>query len=138
MPKTNTCPFTQNINPQAPVSFVAADAQTVKTVFTAGVDDSVIKAILITSTASVPQDIQFYISPDGTTNFELRRVSVPANAGNSGTIAPFDALTTPALPLDENGNGVLRLRRNFQLRANAFTALSGSEKINIIVLGEDF
>lgn len=138
MPKTNTCPFTQNINPQAPVSFVASDAQSAKTVFTAGADDSVIKAILITSTASAARDIQFYISPDGSTNFELRRVSIPANSGNSGTVAPFDALTTSGLPLDENGNRVLRLRRGFQLRANAPTALSGNEKINIIVLGEDF
>lgn len=138
MPKTYTCPFTQNVNPQVPQTFVNADGTNVKTCYTAGADDSVIKAIIVTSTDSQARDIQFHIS-DGTTNFQLRRVSIPANAGNSTSVAPVDCLSGfIGLPLDEHGNRVLRLRRNFQLRANITATVTASTEIDVIVLGEDY
>lgn len=138
MPKTYTCPFTQNVNPQVPQTFANADGTNVKTIFTAGADDSVVKAIIVTSTDSVARDIQFYLS-DGTTNFQLRRVSIPANAGNSTSVAPVDCLSGfTGLPLDEHGNRVLRLRRNFQLRANMVAAATSGSEVDVIVLGEDY
>lgn len=138
MPKIYTCPFTQNVNPQVPQVFNNADGTTVKTCYTAGVDDSVIKAIIVSSTDTVARDIQFHIS-DGTTNFQLRRVNIPASAGNSTSVAPVDCLSGfVGLPLDEHGNRVLRLRRNFQLRANMVVAVTASTDIDVIVLGEDY
>lgn len=138
MPKTYTCPFTQNVNPQVPQVFANADGTTVKTCYTAGADDSVIKAIIVTSTDTAARDIRFLIS-DGTTNFQLRRVNILANAGNSTSVAPVDCLSGfVGLPLDEHGNRVLRLRRNFQLRANMVVSVSAATEIVVIVLGEDF
>ena len=138
MPKTFTCPFTQNVNPQVPQTFVNGDGTTVKTCYTAGADDSVIKTIIVTSTDTAARDIQFHIS-DGTTNFQLRRVNIPASAGNSTSVAPVDCLSGfTGLPLDEHGNRVLRLRRNFQLRANMVAAVTAATEIDVIVLGEDF
>lgn len=138
MPKTFTCPFTQNINPQVPQVFANADGTNVKTIFTAGADDSVIKAIIITSTDTAARDIQLHIS-DGTTNFQLRRLSIPASAGNSATVSPVDALSgIIGLPFDEHGNRVLRLRRGFQLRANMPVAVSSGTEVDVIVLGEDY
>jgi hypothetical protein len=138
MTKTFTCPFTQNVNPQVPQVFTNADGTSVKTCYTAGSDDSIIKAIIVTSTDSSARDIQFYLS-DGTTNFQLRRLVIPANAGNSASIAPVDVLSNlVGVPFDEHGNRVLRLRRNFQLRANLVSSATSGTEIDIIILGEDY
>lgn len=138
MPKTYTCPFTQNVNPQVPQVFTNADGTNVKTCYTAGSDDSVIKAIIVTSSDSAARDIQFYLS-DGTTNFQLRRVAIPASAGNSTSVNPVDVLSgLVGLPFDEHGNRVLRLRRGFQLRANMVAAVSSGTEVDVIVLGEDY
>jgi hypothetical protein len=138
MPKTDTCPFTQNINPQVPQVFTNADGTTVKTCYTAGADDSVIKAIIVTSTDSASRDIQFYLS-DGTTNFITRRVTIPANAGNSTSVSAVDCLSgLVGLPFDEHGNRVLRIRRGFQIRANVVAAVTSGTQVNVIVLGEDY
>jgi|688.fasta_scaffold298863_3 hypothetical protein len=138
MPKTYTCPFAQNINPQVPQAFTDADGTNVKTCFTAGADDSIIKAIIITSTNGAACDIQLHIS-NGTTNFQLRRLTIPANAGTNSSVSPVDALSgMVGLPFDEHGNRVLRLRRGFQLKANLLAATSAGTEINVIVLGEDY
>lgn len=138
MPKTFTCPFIQNVSPVVPQVFQNVDGTNIKTCYTAGIDDSVVKAIIVTSTDSVARDIQFHLS-DGTTNFQLRRVAVPALAGNSTTVGPVDALSTfMGLPFDEYGNRVIRLRRGFQIRANIVTAVTANTDIDVIILGEDY
>jgi hypothetical protein len=138
MPKTFTCPFIQNVSPAVPQVFQSADGTTVKTCYTAGADDSIVKAIIVTSTDSAARDIQFQLS-DGTTNFQLRRIAVPASSGNSTTVGPVDALSTfMGLPFDEYGNRVLRLRRGFQIRANMVTAVTANTTIAVIILGEDY
>lgn len=138
MPKTYTCPFAQNINPQVPQAFANADGTNSKICFTAGADDSIIKAIIITSTDGNARDIQLQIS-NGTNNFQLRRLTIPANAGTNTSVSPVDALSVMVgLPFDEHGNRVLRLRRGFQLKANLLAATSAGAEINVIVLGEDY
>jgi hypothetical protein len=138
MTKTYEVPFTQNINPQVPQTFANADGTNIKTCYTAGADDSNIKAIIVTSTDTAPEDIQFYLS-DGTSNFVLRRVTIPANSGNSTSVLPVDVLSSiPGLPFDAQGNRILQLRRGFQLRANLVSAATSGTQINVIVIGEDY
>jgi hypothetical protein len=138
MPKTFTCPFTQNINPQVPQTFTNADGNTVKTIFTAGADDSRIYAILISSTDTSDRTLQLYLS-DGTTSFELRRLTISASAGTSVTVPIVSGLSGLDLPFDSQGNRYMPIRRNFQLRANVIgTAVTSSQTIAVIVLAEDF
>jgi hypothetical protein len=137
MSKIATCPFTQNVNPAVPQVFAPGDGTNTKICFTAGAQDSVIKAIIVTSTDSVAKDIQFHLS-DGTTNFQLRRLTIPALSGNSSA-APVDVLSTfIGMPFDEHGNRVIRLRRGFQIRANMLAAVTASTEVDVIILGEDY
>lgn len=138
MPKTYTCPFTQSVNAQVPQVFANADGNTVKTIFTAGADDSRVYSVLLNSTDSSDRTLQIYIS-DGTTNFELRRITVTANAGISVTVPIISALSGLDLPFDSVGNRYLPVRRNFQLRANIIgTAVTAGQQIEVITIGEDF
>jgi hypothetical protein len=138
MPKTYTVPFTQNVNPHIPQVFLPADTTAVKSCYTAGVDDSVIKAILVTSTDTANKDMQFYIS-DGLTNFPLHRLTIPIGAGTTVANLAVNVLAVlPGLPFDESNNRILRLRRGFELRANVIAAVTAACQINVIVLGEDY
>jgi hypothetical protein len=138
MPKTYVSPAAQNINAQVPQTFANSDGTNVKTCYTAGTDDSNIKAIIVTSTDTSSKDIQFYLS-DGTSNFILRRVTIPASSGNSTSALPVDCLSgIPGLPFDAQGNRILQLRRGFQLRANLVSAASTGTQINVIAIGEDY
>jgi hypothetical protein len=138
MPKTFTVPFTQNVNSQVPQTFVPADTTNIKTCYTAGSNDSVVKAIIVTSTDTSTKDMQFYFS-DGTSNFPLHRLAIPIGAGTVvGTPATNVLSAIAGLPMDELGNRVLRMRNGFQIRANCVTAVTAATQINVIVLGEDY
>lgn len=138
MPKTYTCPFTQSVNAQVPQTFANSDGNTVKTIFTAGADDSRIYSILISSTDTSDRTLQLYLS-DGTTNFELRRLTISASAGTSVTVPIVSGLSGLDLPFDSQGNRYMPIRRNFQLRVNVIgTAVTSGQTIDVIVLAEDF
>jgi hypothetical protein len=138
MPKTYTVPFTQNVNAQVPVAFLPADTTNIKTCYTAGSNDSIAKAIIVTSTDTATKNMQFYLS-DGTSNFPLHRLTIPIGAGTVvGTPATNVISEIAGLPMDELGNKVLRMRGGFQIKANCVTAVTTACQINVIVLGEDY
>jgi hypothetical protein len=139
MPKTNTLPFTQNIKLSAAV-IEPADTTTAKTVFTAGANDSVVKAINVQSTDSAARVLSLFVN-NGSTDILIGRVNIPANSGNNGTSATVDLLggtLMPSLPYDANGKRVLSLPAGYVLKAGTTTTVTSAAAITVTAIAEDY
>jgi len=79
------------------VTFTSADTTTTKVLFTAGVDDSKITAIAITSTSNSDSDLLLYLN-DGTVDYSFGHLDVTANAGFNGMVNQINGLNTTNLP----------------------------------------
>lgn len=140
MAKSTNLNFSQNVN-VAGLTFVNADsAATVKSLYTAGTNDAVVKSIVIRSDDSSARviDIIYY---DGTTNFYLGAVSVPSNSGFNGTTASADALSTtlfPGLPMDATGKRVLPMKAGHILKVANQTQVTSNKTVTITALVEEY
>lgn len=100
-------------------------------------------AISVTSTDAGAQTVNFSLN-DGTTTFQLFTLSIPANSGNSTTIAAVDLFgDTKGAPLlqkqrDSNGVPYINVPSTWKLHFKYGTALTGTEVLNVLVLGEKY
>ncbi len=153
MAKITTCPITQTLQTfgvafVAADSFVAANAGTAptnsKTVFTAGSEGSVIKALMIATDDTAAGIYNFYISYDaGTTKYLLFSVNVPLTSGfGSGTTVNIDVLGSTVvvgLPIDQSGKPVLPMKASAILYAAKQTAaVTASKTTHITGVAEDY
>lgn len=151
MAKTNTNPFTQNIfNPAATIvnatSFTAANPGTAPTntilFATAGANDSVMKAIMISSTDTAAQTVQFWISPDAGTTKYLIGSAVVAGLSGAATLTNIDVLNNAiitGLTLDQTGRPVLPLQATYRIYIGVITqAVTASKNIYVTGAQEDY
>jgi hypothetical protein len=139
MAKSNVLNFTQNIELSG-VKILLIDTTALKPLFTAGVNDSVVKAINVQSsdTASA-RIIQLWVN-DGTTDFLIGSVNVPASSGNNGTAATVDLLggtLMPSLPYDANGKRVLPLPAGYILKVNS-TSNVALGNVTVVCMAENY
>lgn len=122
----------------AGVQFVNATGTTITTILAAGADDTIIKSLNITSDeAATTRYVQLYIY-DGTTNYLLDTIPVPALAGSDGTVISVDALRFAGLPLDAEGKKILPLKQGHTLKAAMLVAVTAAKTVTVIAIAEDF
>jgi hypothetical protein len=139
MAKSTSLNFTQNLKiGQATV--VNADSTGVKTVYTGGTNDSVVKALQVVSDDTSARVVNVYVN-NGSTDFLLGSVSVAASSGTNGTAAAIDLLggtLMPGLPYDSNGKRVLPLPVNYVLKVSSQTAVTSGKTLTFTALIEDY
>ena len=139
MAKSTNLNFTQTLKLSAAV-IEPADTTTAKTVFTAGTDDSVVKAINVASTDTAARVLSLFVN-NGSSDILIGRVSIPANSGNNGTAATVDLLggtLMPSLPYDSNGKRVLPLPAGYILKAGTTTTVTSAQSITVTAMAEDY
>lgn len=139
MPKSTALNFTQNVKLSS-TSIENADASTLKTLFTAGTNDSVVKAIHAATTDTTARVVQLYVN-DGSTDIFLGSANVAANSGLNGTTAATDIISGtlfPALPYDSNGKRVLPLPAGYVLKVATTTTVTSSKAVTVTAVAEDY
>lgn len=139
MPKSTSLNFTQNLKVSTN-TFLAADSTNLKVIYTAGVNDSVVKSIMINSDDTVTKLVDLYANT-GTADIVLGGVLVAANSGTNGIAATVDLLNSsmfPGLPIDATGKRVLPLQANTVLKANLSSAMSAGKVLTVVTLAEDY
>jgi hypothetical protein len=139
MAKSTSLNVTQNIKNPC-VSILPADTTTLKTLYTAGANDAVVKAINISSTDTTARNVGLYIN-NGVSDFLIGVVNVPITAGDTGAVASVDVLASaliPSLPLDQNGKRVLPMQATYILKVGALVAVTAAKEIDVTCVAEEY
>jgi hypothetical protein len=139
MPKSTNLNFTQNLKLTG-AKILPADASNLVTLFTAGTNGSVVKALNVQSTDTAARVVQLWVN-DGTTDFLIGAVNVPLRSGDTGTAAAIDLLggtLLPSLPYDANGKRVLPLPGGYVLKVSAQATVTAAREITFVAIAEDF
>lgn len=146
MAMTSTPAFLQTVQTGG-VQILPADTTAKKTVFTAGANGSKVEMFNIASTDTSARDIQVFLN-DGTTDYLLTTIAVPANAGNTNSVPPVGLLTfissavytTPnfQLPVDAMGNRFIHLKAGWSIKAASLTTVTATKAVSILVQGGDY
>lgn len=131
---------TQPIFPIAPkfasVAIANADAQTVKTIYTAGANGGRVSGLALISTDTVNRDVGIYLN--GTL---LATVQAPLGCGTASTIPAKDVLADANFPqpyFDANGNLVLDVPAGATLAINAPVTVTAAKTVTGVVFAADF
>jgi hypothetical protein len=138
MAKQTTLYITQAYNHSAQ-TFTSTDGTTTKLIVAADADDSKITTISITSSAATGLDILYYFY-NGTTDYLVGSVDIPANSGFDGTVNAVNGLNRTNLPwieLDGVGNPYIKLKGTWSLRAAMKTTIA-SGTVTVLATTEDF
>lgn len=139
MAKSTSLYFTQNLK-LASTTIQPGDTTTVKTVFTAGANDSVVKALHAVSDDSSARVINVYVN-NGSTDILIGSTSVAANSGTNGTTASVDLLSGtlfPSLPYDANGKRVLPIPATYIVKVSCTTTVTTAKTLTISCMAEDY
>ena len=139
MAKSTNLNFTQTIKLSAAV-ITPTETTTAQTVFTAGSNDAVVKAINVASTDTAARVLSLFVN-DGSSDILIGRVNIPANSGNNGTAAAIDLLggtLLPSLPYDANGKRILPLPAGYILKAGTTTTVTSAQSITVTAMAEDY
>lgn len=139
MAKSTNLNFTQNIKLSG-AKIAPADGTNLKTLFTAGANDSVVKAINVQSTDTAARIVNLYVN-DGSTDFLLGAVNIPLSSGNTGAVATVDLLggtLLPSLPYDANGKRIIPLPAGYVLKVSVQVAVTAAREITVVCMAEDY
>jgi len=112
-----------------------SDGTSAVDVFTAGANDSTVKAIALASNDTSARDIDLVLY-DGVNSFTIGTVSL--GAYSSGALIVGDGLSASWFPLDRVSKKVLPLKAGTVLRAKAQAAVTSGKTISISVISEDY
>lgn len=137
----NTTPIFPATPAANSTTFANADAQTLKTIFTAGINGSRVDAISVSSTDTSVRDFAIYMNVSGS-DVLLATVSVPANSGFTNGVQAksvlVDANLSAVTTFDAYGNRTFALPPNAILKAAPLVAVTSAKVINFTVLGGNF
>jgi len=139
MPKSTNLNFTQNIKLSG-ATIVPADTTTLKTLFTAGTNDAIVKAINVQSTDTAARVVQLWVN-DGSTDFLIGSVNIPLRSGDNSTAATIDLLggtLMPSLPYDSSGKRILPLPAGYILKVNSQATVTSAKEITFVCMVEDY
>ena len=139
MAKSTSLNFTQNLKLSA-TTIVAADTTTLKTLFTAGANDSVVKSLHAISDDSAAKVVNVYVN-NGSSDVYIGAVNVPITSGTTGAIAAVDLLSGtlfPNLPYDANGKRVLPLPAGYIVKVSVQATVTAAKTITITCMAEDY
>lgn len=116
-----------------------ADTTTLKTIWTAGSNGSLLQSLGMSSTDTSNRDIQFYITRSGT-DYLICTIQAPLTAGATNAIPSVDVLRHamwPWLQYDMAGNRQLRLKSGDVLKFASTGTITAAKVVNCFADGED-
>jgi hypothetical protein len=122
------------------VTLTSADTTVAKLCFTAGADDSDVKAIIATSDDTAAINLKVYITRGGT-DYLIGTVNIPIAAGTNGSTPATDILNSTAfsgLPLDSVGKRYIPLKNGDTLKVGALVTMTAAKTCTVSVLGQDY
>lgn len=122
------------------VQILPADTTSLKTLFTAGLNDSDVKAITVTSDDTSVRVVKLYITRSGT-DYQLGAVSIPAASGNDGSAPAVDLINStilPGLPIDSAGKRYLSLSYGDVLKVATTTTVTAAKTVTVSAFGQDY
>lgn len=140
MPKSTSLNFTQNLK-LTHALIEPADTTALKTVFTAGSNDSVVKSLhAVTTETANARVLNLYVN-NGSTDIYIGSVNVPVNSGFTGAVASVDLLSGtlfPGLPYDSQGKRVLPIPAGYVLKVSSQATLASGKAITVTCTAEDY
>jgi hypothetical protein len=130
--------FPQSINTDKQ-TIANGDAQTVKTVSTAGTNGSKVSMLLATSTDTSARDVILYVTISAT-NYPIGQISLPITAGQLNSTPTVNLLNSSQLqlPLDANGNPYIYLASGASLTINAPVTITSAKTVTVVATREDY
>lgn len=122
------------------VTFTSADTTTLKTLFTAGANDSDIKAINAATDDSAAVNLKLYVTRGGT-DYLLGTINIPINSGVTGTVVSVDILndtSLPSLPLDSAGKRFLPLKTGDVVKCGCLATMTAAKTTTVSAFGQDY
>jgi hypothetical protein len=113
------------------VQFTSADTTTKKNIQTGGANGTRIDVIFCSTDDTTAVNLAFYIS-DGTTDFYIGNVNVPAGSGYT-TVARVEAMAALSPVL-----GYLVLPSSYVLKANCVATMTAGKTTDVVAMGGDY
>ena len=122
------------------VAIVNADASALKTLYTAGADDAIVRSIMVVSDDTSARNVTLYLN-NGVADFPLCTVALAIGQGTNGTTASIDLLSSayvPGLSYDQNGKRILPLQAGYTLKIAATTTITAGKQISVVGVAEEY
>lgn len=125
------------------ITLTSADTTVAKLCFTAGSNDSDVKAIIVTSNDTVAVNLKVYITRSAV-DYLLGTVPIPTLSGTDGATAAVDLLdlnsTTSilGLPLDNVGKPYIPMKTGDTLKIGCLATMTAAKTCTASVFGEDY
>lgn len=116
----------------AAVRLLPTDTTIAKLIIAAGQNDSTVNQFSIRNADSISSTVELLLY-DGTNDFVLTTVIVPANAGTNGIVSAFDVLK-----LEMIYNASISLKAGWSIRARAKTTLDATGNLTFIIISSDY
>ncbi len=140
MAKTTTTPILQTIK-NGLITIVNADASTLKTLYTAGSEGSVIRSILISSDDTANRIVQFWVY-NGSTSYLVGAIQAPTLAGTNGVVKAMDALANTGVMLgyqpQPDARRTIELQAGYILKCSSTSTVTSGKTITITASGRDY
>lgn len=137
-----------SVTPQTPKAAVMQFLQgtdvagTYKTLYTGGTNGSIVKGIYITSNDPSAAHLVTCEYVSSAVNYGGFAINVPTTTPGYATavpaLAPMTAANWPGLPVDSDGNPYIYLNSSDTIKCTFATALTASDKINVVAVIADF
>jgi hypothetical protein len=108
--------------------------------FTAGSNDSDVKAILVTSNDTAAINLSLYITRGGV-DYLLGCVNIPIAAGTNGTVPGIDLLAAAGmagLPLDTVGKRYIPMKTGDTLKVGPIVTMTAAKTCTVSVFAQDY
>lgn len=117
-----------------------SDGTSLVSVYTAGANSGIVKGFFVTSTDTADVNLKVVVN-DGTTDFLLGVVRIPAGSGTDGALPNVDVLGSPllqGLPFDNKGKRCLPLKNGYVLKVGVLAAVTATKQVDVITATEEF
>lgn len=139
MSKSTSLMLPQNANTQS-ITLLPGDTTVAKLCFTAGSNDSDVKAIIATSNDTAAINLQIWITRSAV-DYLLGIVNVPITAGAAANIPGVDllsALNMAGLPLDAVGKRYIPMKTGDTLKVGCLATMTTAKTCYVSVFGQDY
>jgi hypothetical protein len=122
------------------VTFTSADTTTLKTLFTAGANDSDVKAINVATDDTSAVNLKLYVTRGGT-DYLLGTINVPIASGSNGTVVSVDVIndtSLPSLPIDSAGKRFIPLKTGDVIKVGCLATMTAAKTTTVSAFGQDY
>lgn len=129
----------KNVN-NLSMTLTISDTTTPKLVFTAGSDDSDVKALIASTNDTAAVNLQVYLTRSAV-NYLLGTINVPIASGTNGTAPAVDLLNASGmagLPLDAVGKRYIPMKTGDTLLVGCLATMTTAKTTWVSALGQDY